>query len=457
LFPAKKAYMGILKSLTLLLILTAALPTVEVYASTASSSPGSQVWSKTFGGAGDEGAFSVIQTSDGGYAIAGYTNSTGAGKMDAWLVKTDSTGNTLWNKTYGGSGYDWASSVIQTSDGGFAITGTTNSSGSGGYDFWLIKTDSLGNQQWNKTYGGKYNDYASSVVQAVGGGYVLAGIINSFGDVGYAFSGFRDVFIVGNADVGLIKTDSAGNEIWNKTFGGPDDDGAFSLVKTSDGGYAITGNTYSFSGGNNTDFWLIKTDSSGKELWNRTFGGPKDDFGYFVIQTRDGGYALAGITNCSGYGYEDVWLIKTDSSGNIIWNKTYGGNLNDEAYFIIQTKDGYILAGSTYAFGAGQWDAWLIKTDSSGKYLWRQTYGGNGDDQATSMIMARDGEIVMSGTTNTFGAGGWDAWLFKISNDNDNASFSLSPLALITLSLISIATLFIALWSAAVHFKKSTK
>ncbi len=410
--------MGILsKSLALLLILTAVSATIIIIdASTVSTSPGSQVWSKTFGGAGDEWAFSVIQTSDGGYAIAGYTNSIGAGNMDFWLVKTDSLGNQQWNKTYGGVGYDWASSVIQTSDGGYAIAGSTYSSRDRGYDFWLVKTDSSGNQQWNKTYGGTYHDYASSVVQTIDGGYVLAGITNSFGDGGYAFSGFRDVFIVGNADVWLVNTDSFGNELWNRTFGGPNDDGAFSVIQTIDGGYAVAGNTYSFSAGNNTDCWLIKTDSSGNELWNQTFRGPKDDFGYFAIQTSDGGYALAGITNSSGYGYEDVWLIKTDSYGNRIWDKTYGRALNDEAYFVLQTEDdGYALAGSTYAY-AGLWDAWLVKTDSSGNILWSQTYGGIGDDQAISMIKTSDGGFVLSGSTNTSGAGGWDTWLIKVSS-----------------------------------------
>jgi len=291
---------------------------------------------------------------------------------------------------------------------------------------WLKQTLQATNSG-TKTYGGTNHDYASSVVQTIDGGYALAGIANSFGDGGYAFSGFRDVFIVGNADAWLVKTDSSGNELWNKTFGEFHDDGAFSVIQTSDGGYALTGNTYSFSGGNNTDVWLIKTDSSGNKVWNKTFGGPKDDFGYFVIQTSDGGYALAGITNSSGAGFEDVWLIKTDASGNVIWNKTYGGTLNDEAYFVMQTKDeGYALAGATYALNAGLWDAWLIKTDFSGNILWTQVHGGVGDDQAISLVLTGEGEFVLTGSTNTFGAGGWDAWLFKVMG-TDVSSANQSP------------------------------
>ena len=405
------------KSLALLLILAVAAANVPkiIEASNVSTHSHSQVWNKTLGGTGDEWAFSVINTSDGGFAFAGYTTSSGAGKADVWLVKTDSSGNQQWNRTYGGKGFDWASSVIETSDGGYAVAGSTYASDEMVYDCWLVKTDSLGNQQWNKTYGGPYNDYAASVVQTIDGGYAISGIKNSFNDGGYSIAVFRDLFVVGNADAWLVKTDSSGNELWNKTYGGPNDDGAFSIVQTSDEGYALAGNTYSFSAGNNTDFWLIKTDSSGNELWNKTFGGPKDDFGYFVIQTSDDGYALAGITNSSGAGYEDVWFIKTDSSGNKVWDKTYGGALDDEAYFVMQTEDGgYALAGATYSSGFSVWDAWLIKTDISGNILWSQTYGGNGAGQAISMVITSDCGVVLAGSTNTFGAGAWDAWLFKV-------------------------------------------
>ncbi|MCW3999956.1 MAG: hypothetical protein NWE93_06935 [Candidatus Bathyarchaeota archaeon] len=403
--------------LLLVLALASANAFVTVDAATTSSPPGSVVWSNTFGGAGDEWAFSVIETSDGGYALAGYTNSSGEGNADAWLIKTDESGNRLWAKTYGGAGDDWASCIVEASDGGYVMAGSTNASGNKGYDFWLIKTDSDGKQLWSRTFGGTHNDYASCVVLTLDGGYAIAGITNSFGDGGYSLAGFRDVFIVGNADVWLVKTDASGKQQWNRTYGGANDDGAFSLAAADDGGYVLAGNTYSFSGGNNTDFWLLKTDALGNMLWNRTFGGAKDDFGYCVLQTSEGGYAFAGITNSSGCGYEDVWLIKTDDSGNLLWNRTYGGALNDESYCAIQTPDGgYALAGSTYAFGAGYWDAWLIKTDTEGNVLWRQTYGGVGDDQAVSAVLTSDGSFVMSGSTTTFGDGAWDAWLLKVSS-----------------------------------------
>jgi len=414
----KAKHMSVLsKSLALLLILTAAAassPNV-IDAFTTSPTQGSPVWSRTFGGVEYEWAFSVVPTIDGGFALAGYTMSSGAGNTDVWLVKTDSSGDQEWNRTYGNAGFDWASCLIQTCDGGYALAGSTYISDDLGYDFWLVKTDASGNQEWNKTFGEAFHDYAASVVQTVDGGYAVAGIKDCLNNGGYSITAYRDIIVLGNADAWLIKTDSSGNALWNKTYGSLYDDGAFSVVQTSDGGYALAGNTYSFSAGNNTDFWLAKTDSCGEELWSKSFGGVKDDFGYFVIQTCDGGYALSGITNSSGAGFEDVWLIKTDDDGNRLWDRTYGGALNDEAYFVMQTEDGgYALAGAAYSV-ADVWDAWLIKTNTYGEVLWSQTYGGAGDDQAISAILTGDGEFVLAGSTNTFGAGGWDAWLFKVS------------------------------------------
>ncbi len=190
-----------------------------------------------------------METSEGGYALAGDTSSFGAGDMDFWLVKTDSDGNEQWNQTYGGADLDSANSMIQTGDGGYAIAGHTSSFGGGGPDFWLVKTDSNGNMHWNQTYGGTNYDFAYSVVQTGDGGYAIAGHTESFG--------------VGAYDLWLVKTDSDGNEEWNQTYGGTDSDSAYSMVQTSSGGYAIAGSTNSFGAGD-MDFWLVKTDSNGK-------------------------------------------------------------------------------------------------------------------------------------------------------------------------------------------------
>jgi len=201
-------------------------------------------WDKTYGGTGDDVPIWMICTDDGGYAIVGYTDSFGAGRYDFWLVKTDSAGNMQWNKTYGGTNEDMGCSLVQTDDGGYAIVGETRSFGAGGYDFWLVKTDSAGNMQWNKTYGGAgYDGDPWSLVQTDDGGFAMSGWTNSFGAGGY--------------DAWLVKTDSSGTMQWNRTYGGTNEDMGWFLAQTVDGGYAIVGYTDSFGAGG-YDFWLIK-------------------------------------------------------------------------------------------------------------------------------------------------------------------------------------------------------
>ena len=260
------------------------------------------------------------------------------------LIKTDSDGNEQWRKTFGGTYHDYGDSMQQTMDGGYIIAGYTRSYGAGKYgkyDIWLIKTDSGGNEQWNKTFGGNSSDMGHSVQQTTDGGYVITGHTYSY---------------EASSDVWLIKTDSGGNEQWNKTFRGTDYDDARSVQQTSDGGYIITGYTMSYGAGG-YDVWLIKTDSSGNEQWNKTFGGKYSDEGYSVQQTIDGGYIITGCT-C----YNDVLLIKTDSDGNKQWSKTFGGTDRDWGNSVQQTIDGgYIIIGGTYSYGAGHLDVWLIK------------------------------------------------------------------------------------------------
>ncbi|MFZ8835397.1 MAG: hypothetical protein ACO2O5_14570, partial [Candidatus Caldipriscus sp.] len=340
-------------------------------------------FAKTYGGAGDDRAFSVRQTSDGGYIVAGWTLSFGAGYSDIFLVKTDAYGNRVWAKTYGGTNNDWTYPFQQTSDGGYIVAGITYSFGAGGGDIFLVKTDENGNLQWAKTYGGTGDDWAIFVQQTSDGGYIVAGYTDSFG------AGVWDAF--------LIKTDSNGNVEWAKTYGGTNYDIAYSVQQTSDGGYIVAGYTYSFGAGG-WDAFLIKTDSNGNVQWAKTYGGVYDDGNFVVQQTSDGEYITAGWTYSFGAGGYDIFLVRTDANGNVQWAKTYGGAGDDWAYSVQQTSDGgYILAGITYSFGAGWGDIFLVKTDENGNLQWAKTYGGGGEDGNFVVQQTSDGGYIVVG------------------------------------------------------------
>jgi hypothetical protein len=264
--------------------------------------PPDTAWTRTFGGSSDDAGYSVQQTTDGGYIITGYTRSYGTGWFEVYLIKTNANGDTSWTKIFGGASDDRGYSVQQTLDGGYIITGYTRSYGAGVYDVYLIKTDANGNETWYKTFGDSSLDYGYSVQQTLDSGYIITGYTDSYG------AGGRDVY--------LIKADVNGNQQWYKTFGGSSEDEGYSVQQTSDGGYIITGVTRSYGAGSN-DVYLIKTDANGNQQWYKTFGGSKNDRGYSVQQTSDSGYIITGNTWSYGAGLGDVYLIKTDASGNV--------------------------------------------------------------------------------------------------------------------------------------------
>jgi hypothetical protein len=363
----------------------------------------SNTWTKTFGGTDDDIGRSVQQTTDGGYIITGNTKYFGNNE-DVYLIKTDENGDSLWTKTFGGTGSDFGLEVQQTTDGGYIITGHTSSFGNGGPDVYLIKTDGSGNQQWNKTFGGTGDDRGYSVQQTMDGGYIITGWTNSFGN--------------GLVNIYLIKTDGDGIEQWNKTFneGGLLTQGN-SVQQTTDGGYIITGYT-----GNsfNNYVYLIKTDGNGDSLWTKTFGGTEWDVGFSVQQTNDGGYVVSGSTTSYGSGVYDVYLIKTDENGDSLWTKTFGGTGEDFGHSVQQTNDGgYIITGWTSSFGNGEYDVYLIKTDVSGNEQWTKTFGGTGNDLGYSIKLTNDGGYIITGETDSFGNGLKDVYLIKTDGNGD--------------------------------------
>ena len=346
-----------------------------------------QGWEQTFGGSERDIGYSVQQTLDGGYIITGSTQSFGNGR-DVYLIKTDGNGNEVWSQTFGGTGNDLGMSVQQTLDGGYIITGDTQSFGNG-RDVYLIKTDGNGNEVWSQTFGGAGNDFAQSVQQTLDGGYILTGRTGSYGV---------------NGDVYLIKVDENGNQEWYQTFGGTEMDSGYSVQQTLDGGYIITGDTQSF--GNGRDVYLIKTDGNGNEVWSQTFGGTGTDLGMSVQQTLDGGYIITG--NYSGG--ENVLLIKTDGNGNEVWSQTFGGSTGQS---VQQTTDGgYII----FAYGTGgePYHSILIKTDENGYEEWSQTFFASGYQcRIYSGQQTNDGGYIIAGYTFVFGQSEEDVWLIK--------------------------------------------
>jgi hypothetical protein len=363
-------------------------------------------WSRTYGGQSNERARCVQQTSDGGFIIAGYTSSFGAGYEDVYLLKTDRNGKEEWSKTFGGSDDDRAFAVEQTSDGGYIVAGGTRSFGAGQDDVFLLRTDADGDQLWLRTFGGAEWDSARSVQQTSDGGFIVAGTTTSFG------AGFQDVY--------LIKTDNNGYHVWPMTtFGGTGIDWGNSVRQTSDGGYIVAGSTGSFGAGSD-DAYLIKVSQSGFKVWSKTFGGTANDSARSVRQTSDGGYILAGATTSFGAGGADFYLIKTDGNGNEVGTRTFGGTSTESGYSVQQTSDGgFIVAGTTTSFGAGQQDIYLVRIDPTGNEVWSRTFGGNNMDVAECVQKTSDGGYIVVGWTQSFGAGLSDVYLMKTDADGN--------------------------------------
>jgi len=424
-------------------------------------------WQRCLGGSASDGASSIQQTADGGFIIAGGSCSNDGdvsgnhGNGDCWVVKLNSAGNIIWQKSLGGSGSEWAKSIQQTTDGGFIIAGLSNSTDGdvsghhpGGYydsdsiwheytDYWVVKLDPAGNIIWQKCFGGSSSDWASSIQQTADGGYIVAGKTRSNdGDV----SGNH-----GSGDYWVVKLNSVGEIQWQKCLGGSDNDVAYSIHQTSDGGFIVAGKSYSNDGdvsGNHGsgDCWIVKLDSAGEILWQKCLGGSDWDVAHSIQQTTDGGFIVAGYSHSANgdvsgnHGSADYWIVKLDSAGNIIWQKCLGGSDWDVAYSIQQTTDGgFIVVGVSnsndgditghhpggYYDSDSTWyeypDYWVVKLDSAGNIIWQKSLGGSDEDYDPSIQQTADGGFIIAGESCSNDGdvsgnhGSADCWIVKLS------------------------------------------
>ncbi|MEN2488602.1 T9SS type A sorting domain-containing protein [Flavobacterium sp. B11] len=411
-------------------------------------------WQKCFGGTKTESFSNIKKTSDGGYIVAGATSSNDGdltinkGEYDAWIVKLNSNLVTEWQKTYGGSKQDYADCVQQTNDGGYIVTGYSESNDGdatfnhGTYtsgDYWIVKLNSLGVIEWQKSLGGSITERSYSISQTTDGGYIVVGnSISNDGDV----SGLHSNGTTNAYDIWVVKLNIQGNITWQKALGGTQDEYAYSIKQTTDGGYILCG----MSGSNDGDLivnkgysdgWIVKLNSLGNIDWQKTYGGSKTDTFKSISLTSDGGFIVIGSTVStdgdvtSNDTSSNVWVVKINVSGVIEWQKVFGGTANDEGTDIFPTSDGgYVFTASSSSLdkdltgNKGSSDAWIVKINQTGNLQWQKNIGGNSYDRIESIISNNDGSYIMAGytfsnnedVTNLKGSA--DGWIVKFASDH---------------------------------------
>jgi hypothetical protein len=353
-------------------------------------------WTMAYGGAQDEEGYAVALSPDGGYIVAGELVWPDARSSDIYVLKVDDCGNEVWSATFGRTYYDVAYGVLATGDGGCIVTGSLYSE-----DFLneacLLRISASGSEVWRRTYGGSYEDFARSIQPTNDGGYVIVGDTRSFGD--------------GKTDIYLVKADASGNIVWQQAFGGTGVDHGRAVLPVTDGGYVVLGD---IDDGDSHQICLVRTDAAGTRLWTSVFPGGGCDHGYALQPTTGGGYFIAGDSCARDGSDKDILLIATDSVGNKLWSRTYGGISPDWVNAARATADGgYVLVGCTESFGEGLKDVYLLKLNADGDTLWARTYGGIGREIGYSLQLAPDGGYLIAGSTDSYGGGRDDIWLVK--------------------------------------------
>ena len=368
---------------------------------------------KNYGGTQDERGYAVQQTSDGGYVIVGSSTSYGSGGADLWVLKLDGEGEFMWSKTYGGQGNDIGKDIIQTSDGGYIITGYTKSYSSGGdSDLWLIKTNANGesclysdggtcsesSSKWVKIFGTSGNDYGNSVQETSEGDFIVTG---KSGRIPSIF---------------VVRTNSLGEKIWENLYGNTSNSGDRGnyILERQDLGFLILGKEMTNS--SNDNLCLINIDGEGSEIWHSLYGGTNSDEGIYLSEVSGGGFIIAGSSKSYGNGnWDDMWLVKTSTGGSMEWQKTFGGSYDETGHYVHEkTEGGFMIVGSTESFGQGLFDIWVISTDYTGNEIYSQTFGGSMDDRALKGAKSDNGSLLIIGYTESFGNGGDDVLLISI-------------------------------------------
>ena len=362
-------------------------------------------WEKYFGGSYDDKAKSVVAT-ETGFVLAGWTRSSGNGGKDLLVINIDKEGNKIWEKTYGTTEDDSANVIVSNGKDGFVLAGVTTIKESGYTHIWFIGLDKNGEKKWERTQGGATLDCATNIIPTKEGGYLIVGALEAKGDH--------------DRDMVALKVDSKGNKEWHATYGGRYyDDMAYSAVPTSDEGFILVGYT-KCKGAGEEDVYVVKIDKYGTMKWEKTFGGAGADIAHSISATSDGRFVICGSTRSKGFGEEDMYVLKIDNTGNLEWEKTFGGSATDIANSVICTSDkGSIVAGFTKSKGNGKENAYIIKLDNKGEICWERNFGKKQWDVIESIILLPDKGYMVAGWSESLAGGESDMWAMRISDNTE--------------------------------------
>lgn len=365
-------------------------------------------WAAAYGGPDDQDALAIRPLPDGGFVMAGDLGRPGAGDWDAWVLRLSPEGRVAWQEALGTGLGEWASNAVPTSDGGIVLVGECQWRRGSG-DAWVARLDGQGRSLWQRRIGGDGYDELLGIEQTPDGGFIASGTTDSAG--------------AGSGDLWVVRLAADGTPQWQRTYGGAGAEGPWDyslpIRRTSDGGYVLCSGTTSFGAGS-WDVWVLKLDADGNVLWERAFGGASDELPAAVIETSGGDLVVAATTTSFGAGNGDVWILRLSPGGELVWDRTFGGAGDEAAYGIAETRDGgLVTAAVTNSFGVGSYDAWILKLEGDGRIAWQRTYGGAGSEVPFAMQVHEtpDGGLVVAGSTASTASGSYDAWAMKLARD----------------------------------------